>query len=73
MQVRLREEYQSKYKKNLMEQFKYSTVMQVPKLEKIVLNVGVGEGNSNPNYLNSVVDELTAITGQKAVKTVARK
>lgn len=73
MQVRLREEYQTKYKKNLMEQFKYTTVMQVPKLEKIVLNVGVGEGNSNPNYLNSVVEELTAITGQKAVKTVARK
>jgi large subunit ribosomal protein L5 len=73
MQARLKEEYQSKYRKNLMEQFKYSTVMQVPKLEKIVLNVGVGEGSSNPNYLNSVVDELTAITGQKAVKTVARK
>lgn len=73
MHARLREEYQSKYKKNLMEQFSYTTIMQVPKLEKIVLNVGVGDGNSNPNYLNSVVTELTAITGQKAVKTVARK
>lgn len=73
MHVKLREEYQTKYKKNLMEQFKYTTIMQVPKLEKIVLNVGVGDGNSNPNYLNSVVEELTSITGQKAVKTVARK
>jgi large subunit ribosomal protein L5 len=73
MQVRLRDEYNKKYKKNLMEQFKYRTIMQVPKLEKIVLNVGMGDAHSNTNYLNSVIDELTMITGQKAVKTVARK
>jgi len=73
MQVRLRDEYNTKYKKNLMESFKYKTIMQVPKLEKIVLNVGMGDAHSNTNYLNSVIDELTMITGQKAVKTVARK
>jgi large subunit ribosomal protein L5 len=73
MQVRLRDEYNSKYKKNLMDKFKYKTIMQVPKLEKIVLNVGMGDAHSNTNYLNSVIDELTMITGQKAVKTVARK
>jgi large subunit ribosomal protein L5 len=73
MQVRLRDEYNTKYKKNLMDKFKYKTIMQVPKLEKIVLNVGMGDAHSNANYLKSVIDELTMITGQKAVKTVARK
>jgi large subunit ribosomal protein L5 len=47
--------------------------MQVPKLEKIVLNVGMGDGHSNTAALNAVVDELGQITGQKAVKTVAKK
>ncbi|MCL2156275.1 MAG: 50S ribosomal protein L5 [Leptospirales bacterium] len=73
MQVRLRDEFNSKYKKNLMDKFNYKTIMQVPKLEKIVLNVGMGDAHSNANYLKSVIDELTMITGQKAVKTVARK
>jgi len=73
MQARLREEYNKKYKKNLMETFKFKTIMQVPKIEKIVLNVGMGDAHSNANYLKSVIDELTLITGQKAVKTVARK
>ena len=73
MQVRLKEEFNNKYKKNLMDNFKYKTIMQVPKLEKIVLNVGMGDAHTNANYLKSVIDELTMITGQKAVKTVARK
>ncbi len=73
MHVRLRDEYNKTYKQNLVNQFKYSTIMQVPKLEKIVLNVGMGEAHSNPNLLNSVLQELGLITGQKAVKTVARK
>jgi len=73
MQVRLKEEFNNKYKKNLMDHFKYKTIMQVPKLEKIVLNVGMGDAHTNANYLKSVIDELTMITGQKAVKTVARK
>ena len=73
MHVRLREEYNKQYKQNLVNQFKYTTIMQVPKLEKIVLNVGMGEAHSNPNLLTSVLQELGLITGQKAVKTVARK
>lgn len=73
MHVRLREEYNKQYKQNLVNQFKYTTIMQVPKLEKIVLNVGMGEAHSNPNLLSSVLQELGLITGQKAVKTVARK
>ena len=66
-------EYNNKYKQNLINQFKYQTIMQVPKLEKIVLNVGMGDAHSNPNYMNSVLEELALITGQKAVKTKARK
>lgn len=73
MHVRLRDEYNKTYKQNLVNQFKYTTIMQVPKLEKIVLNVGMGDAHSNPNLLNSVLQELGLITGQKAVKTVARK
>ncbi|MCL1833859.1 MAG: 50S ribosomal protein L5 [Leptospirales bacterium] len=73
MQARLKDEYNNKYKKSLMDKLNYKTIMQVPKLEKIVLNVGMGDAHSNTNYLNSVIDELTMITGQKAVKTVARK
>jgi large subunit ribosomal protein L5 len=73
MQARLKDEYNNKYKKSLMDKLNYKTIMQVPKLEKIVLNVGMGDAHSNTNYLNSVIDELTTITGQKAVKTVARK
>lgn len=73
MHVRLRDEYNKTYKQNLVNQFKYSTIMQVPKLEKIVLNVGMGEAHSNPNLLNSVLQELGLISGQKPVKTVARK
>ncbi len=47
--------------------------MQVPRIEKIVLNVGMGDGHANVNALNAAVDELTTISGQKAVKTVAKK
>ncbi|MBN1531946.1 MAG: 50S ribosomal protein L5 [Spirochaetes bacterium] len=73
MVARLREEYQKNIKKNMMEKFKYTSIMQVPRLEKIVLNVGIGDAHSNPTALNATIDELTAITGQKAVKTVAKK
>lgn len=73
MAARLKSEYEKTIKKSLMEKFKYKSVMQVPRLEKIVLNVGMGDGHSNPNALNAAIDELGRITGQKAVKTVAKK
>ncbi len=73
MQARLREEYNTKYKANLVEKFNFKSIMQVPKIEKIVLNVGIGDAHSNASYLNSVIEELSIITGQKAVKTVASK
>lgn len=73
MAARLKAEYDKTVKKRLMERFQYKSLMQVPKLEKIVLNVGMGDGHSNPNALNAAITELGQITGQKAVKTVAKK
>ncbi len=73
MAARLKEDYNKNIKKSLMDQFKFSTVMEVPKLEKIVLNVGIGDAHSDTNTLNAAIDELTMITGQRAVKTVAKK
>jgi large subunit ribosomal protein L5 len=73
MAARLREEFEKNIKKRLMEQFKYTSVMQVPKIEKIVLNVGMGDAHSNPNLLKGTIEELSAITGQRAVKTTSRK
>ncbi len=73
MTARLKEEYQSNIKDKLLKDFNYKSSMQIPKLEKIVLNVGMGDAHSNSNGLTAVIDELTTITGQKAVKTVAKK
>jgi large subunit ribosomal protein L5 len=73
MASRLNVEYQKNIRKRLFEKFKYKSIMEVPRLEKIVLNVGMGDGHSNVNALKAAVDELTLITGQKAVKTVAKK
>ncbi len=73
MSARLREEYDKNIKKKLMDNFKFTSIMQVPKLEKIVLNVGMGDGHANPNGMKAVVEELTNITGQRAVKTLSKK
>ena len=73
MAARLKEEYDKNIKKKLMDIFKFSSIMQVPKLEKIVLNVGMGDGHANPNGMKAVVEELTNITGQRAVKTLSKK
>ncbi len=70
---RLRELYDAKIRKDLMEEFHYSTPMQIPKLEKIIVSMGVGEATQNKKLLDAAVTELTTITGQKAVKTKARK
>lgn len=73
MAARLRIEYQKTIKKKLVDRFKYTSIMQVPRLEKIVLNVGMGDAHSNANALKAAIEELTAISGQRAVKTVAKK
>jgi large subunit ribosomal protein L5 len=56
-----------------MKKFNYKSVMQIPKLEKIVINVGAGDAKENAKVIDSVVEDLSAITGQKAVPTVAKK
>jgi large subunit ribosomal protein L5 len=68
-----KELYEKEVVKKLMEEFGYKSVMAVPRIEKIVVNVGWGEAVDDPDSLNVVVDELTLITGQRAVKTYAKK
>jgi large subunit ribosomal protein L5 len=70
---RLKERYNREIVPALVKQMGYKNVMQVPRLEKIVLSVSTGDAVQNPKVLNLVVDELTAITGQKAVITKAKK
>lgn len=70
---RLRDAYQEKVIPALMKEFGYKNVMQVPKLERIVLNVGMGEAIQNVKLLESAVSELGTITGQKPVVTRAKK
>jgi len=70
---RLQEKYLNDVKDALFKKFEYSTVMQCPKVEKIVINFGVGEAVANPKALDDAVAELTAIAGQKPVITKAKK
>jgi large subunit ribosomal protein L5 len=73
MAPRLKEKYQSEVLPALMQEFKYTTVMQVPRLQKVVLNIGMGEALQNNKALDAAVGDLTAITGQKPVITKAKK
>ena len=65
--------YKSKIVPSLMKKFKYSSVMEVPKVNKITLNMGIGDAKLNSKSLESAVNELTLIAGQKAVVTLAKK
>ena len=73
MALRLQEIYRNQVVPTLVEEFKYDNVMQVPKITKIVINVGVGEALDNSRALDATVEDLTKITGQKPVTTRARK
>ncbi|CAB1261624.1 50S ribosomal protein L5 [Clostridium sp. MT-14] len=73
MSSRLQEKYKKEVAPALMEKFKYTNVMQVPRLEKVVINMGVGEAKDNPKVLESAVNDLAIITGQKPVLTRAKK
>ncbi|MDD6512447.1 MAG: 50S ribosomal protein L5 [Sharpea azabuensis] len=73
MMNRLQERYKNEISKNLMEKFGYKSVMQLPKMEKIVINIGVGDATTNSKYLDEAVEELTAIAGQAPVVTKAKK
>ena len=70
---RLKERYENEIVKSLMTKFNYSSVMQVPAMEKIVINIGVGDAVSNSKLLDEAVEELTLISGQKPVITRAKK
>ena len=70
---RLKQQYLDEVRKQLMEQFGYGNPMQVPTLEKIVLNMGVGEAVGDGKIINIAVEELARIAGQKPVITRARK
>jgi large subunit ribosomal protein L5 len=73
MTTRLQEYYAKSVRPQLMEQFKYKNPLQVPRLEKIVVNMGVGEAAQDSKKMDAAVAELTAITGQKPVVARARK
>ena len=70
---RLKEKYQTQVVPELMKQFNYSSIMEVPKIEKVVVNIGVGDAIQNSKFLDEAVEELGAITGQKPVITKAKK
>ncbi|WP_290770360.1 MULTISPECIES: 50S ribosomal protein L5 [Exiguobacterium] len=70
---RLQEKYKSDIVKAMMDKFNYGSVMQVPKIEKIVINMGVGDAVSNSKALDMAVEELTILSGQKPLVTKAKK
>ena len=70
---RLLKKYREEVASGLNEEFKYANVMQVPTIEKITINMGLGEAVANPNLIKTAVEELTVIAGQRAVITRAKK
>ena len=71
--ARLRDYYISDVAPALMKKFEYKSPMQIPKIEKVILNIGAGDAKDNSKVIDSIVNDLTIITGQKAVPTTARK
>ena len=71
--ARLKEAYVNEVAPALMKKFEYKSVMQIPKLEKIVINVGCGEAKDNPKAVDAIVSDLMQITGQKPVLCKAKK
>ena len=69
----LKEKYNKEIVKSLMDQFKYDSIMEVPKLEKIVVNMGVGEAAHDEKFMEAAVKDLELITGQKVIVTKAKK
>ena len=70
---KLREQYEKEVVPALMKKFNYSSIMQVPKLEKIVINMGLGDTKDNPKALDNAMNDLTIITGQRPIVTKAKK
>jgi large subunit ribosomal protein L5 len=71
--ARLKATYNEQVVPALMEKFQYKSIMQAPKIEKIIINMGVGEAKENQKFLDNAVEEMTIIAGQKPVVTKARK
>lgn len=71
--ARLKDKYKQEVIPAMQAKFKYSSAMQLPKLEKVVLNMGVGEVKDNPKALDAAVNDMTIITGQKPIITKAKK
>jgi large subunit ribosomal protein L5 len=72
-QPRLKKKYQDEVISKLMEKFQYASIMQVPKLQKISVSQGIGQASSDKKLTDTAVEELSIITGQRAVKTKAKK
>ena len=73
MAARLKEAYKSEVAPALMKKFEYKSVMQIPKLDKIVLNVGCGEARENSKVVDAIINDLSVITGQKPIVCRAKK
>ncbi len=71
--ARLKDMYYEEVVPALMEKFKYKNIMEVPKLDKVVINMGVGDAKENPKFLESAMNDLSVITGQKPVVIQAKK
>ena len=71
--LRLKEKYDKEIAPAMMERFKYKSVMQIPKLEKVVINMGLGEVKENPKAIDAAISDLSMITGQRPVVTKAKK
>ncbi|MDW5298625.1 MAG: 50S ribosomal protein L5 [Sedimentibacter sp.] len=71
--ARLKTTYKEQVVPALMEKFQYTSIMQAPKIEKVIINMGVGEAKENQKFLDNAVEEMTLIAGQKPVVTKAKK
>ena len=70
---KLREQYEKEVVPAMMKKFNYKSIMEVPKLDKIVINIGLGDIKDNPKSLDNAMNDLAIITGQKPIVTKARK
>ena len=73
MATRLKEKYKNEVTQAMMQKFGYKNVMEIPKVEKVIINMGVGEAVGNPKVLDAAVSDMTLIAGQKPVVTRAKK
>ena len=73
MAVRLREMYKAEVVPALQKKFNYKSVMQIPKIDKVIINVGCGEAKDNAKVVDAIINDLSQITGQKPVKCAAKK